>query len=151
MTQGSGIRVVTEPRLAKTSSQPSLRSASNAVIDGLVSAGIYVLIALPVDLAFTAYRIGGWTSLFRQLGVPETLGRVSAQFTLLVILVSVLAFLRQRLGTVRFILLDWKWWVVALALCFLPARPIVNWLGASMIYQFRERRRRATQHSIAST
>ncbi len=84
------------------------------MVDGLVSAGIYVLVAIPVDLAFTAYRIGGWTSLSRQLGLPETLGRISAQFTLLVILVSVLAFLRQRAGTVRFVLLDWKWWVIAL-------------------------------------
>jgi hypothetical protein len=150
MTPGSEIRVATVSRRAKTSYEPSLRSASNALIDGLVSAGIYVLVAIPVDLAFTAYRIGGWTSLFRQLGLPETLGRISAQFTLLVILVSVLAFLRQRAGTARFILLDWKWWVIALALYFLPARPIVNWIGASLIYQSRERRRRVTQRAIAS-
>ncbi len=150
MTPGSEIRVATGSRRAKASYEPALRSASNAVIDGLVSAGIYVLVAIPVDLAFTAYRIGGWTSLFRQLGLPETLGRISAQFTLLVILVSVLAFLRQRAGTARFILLDWKWWVIALALYFLPARPIVNWIGASLIYQYRERRRRVTQHPIAS-
>jgi len=128
-----------------------LRSASNAVIDGLVSAGIYVLVAIPVDLALTAYRIGGWTSLFRQLGLPETLGRISAQFTLLAILVSVLAFLRQRAGTARFILLDWKWWVIALVMCALPSRPIVNWIGASLIYQYRERRRRVSQHPIPST
>src|ERR1700688_746542 len=105
MAQRSGIRVATEPRRVKPPSHPSLRSASNAVIDGLVSAGIYVLVAIPVDLAFTAYRIRGWTSLFRQLGLPETLGRISAQFTLLVIMVSIFAFLRQRAGTVRFILL----------------------------------------------
>jgi hypothetical protein len=121
------------------------------VIDGLVSAGIYVLVAIPIDLAFTAYRIGGWTSLFRQLGLPETLGRISAQFTLLVILVSVLSFLRQRAGTVRFILLDWKWWVIALVLCVLPSRPIVNWVGASLIYQYRQRRRRIAQDPIAPT
>ena len=151
MTQERGIRVATKSRLAKTSYELSLRCASNAVIDGLISAGIYVLVAIPVDLAFTAYRIGGWTSLFRQLGLPETLGRISAQFTLLVILISVLAFLRQRAGTDRFILLDWKWWVIALALCFLPAKPIVNWLGSSLIYQYRERRRRFTRRLIAST
>src|ERR1700675_2043742 len=114
MTQGSGIRLAADAKRVKTSSQPSLRFAFKPVIDGLVSAGIYVLVAIPVDLAFTAYRIGGWTSLFRQLGLPETLGRISAQFTLLVILVSVMAFLRQRAGTARFILLDWKWWVIAL-------------------------------------
>jgi hypothetical protein len=151
MTQERGIRVAAEPRRAKTSHEPSSRSASNAVADGLVSAGIYVLVAIPVDLAFTVYRIGGWTSFFRQVGLPETLGRISAQFTLLVILISVLAFLRQRAGTDRFILLDWKWWVIALALCFLPAKPIVNWLGSSLIYQYRERRRRFTRRLIAST
>ena len=151
MTQGTGIRVAAEPGCAKTSHEPAMRSASNALIDGLVSAGIYVLVAIPVDLAFTAYRIGGWASLFRQLGLPETLGRISAQFTLLVILVSVLAFLRQRAGTVRFILLDWKWWAIALALCFLPAKPIVNWLGSSLIHQYRKRRRRFSRRLIAST
>jgi small-conductance mechanosensitive channel len=119
------------------------------VIDGLVSVGIYVLFAIPVDLAFTAYRIGGWTSLSRQLGLPETLGLISAQFTLLVILVSVLAFLRSRVGTVRFVLLDWKWWVIALVVCALPTKPILNWVGASLIYQYRQRRRRMAQDPTA--
>ena len=149
MTQGSGIRLAADAKRVKTSSQPSLRFAFKPVIDGLVSAGIYVLFAIPVDLAFTAYRIGGWTSLFRQLGLPETLGRISAQFTLLVILVSVMAFLRQRAGTARFILLDWKWWVIALVVCALPTKPIVNWVGASLIYQYRQRRRRMAQDPIA--
>jgi hypothetical protein len=120
------------------------------VIDDLVSAGIYVLIAAPVDLAITAYRIGGWTSLSRQLGVPETLGRISVQFTLLVILVSILAYLRQRSGTTRFILLDWKWWIFAIGLCAFPARPVLNWFGACLIYQYREHRRRATEASKIS-
>lgn len=151
MPRTSEIRDATVPRRAKTSHELSLRSASNAMIDGLVSAGIYVLVAIPVDLAFTAYRVGGWTSLFRQLGLPETLGRISAQFTLLVILVSVLAFLRQRAGTACFVLLDWKWWVIVLVLCVLPSRPVVNWIGASLICEYRERRRRVTQHPIVST
>jgi hypothetical protein len=149
MAQRSGIRVATEPRRVKTPFKPTLTSASNSVIDGLVSAGIYVLFAIPVDLAFTAYRIGGWTSLSRQIGLPETLGRISAQFSLLVILVSVLAFLRNRVGTVRFVLLDWKWWVIALVVCALPTKPIVNWVGASLIYQYRQRRRRMAQDPIA--
>lgn len=150
MMQESGVRPATEPRRVETSSQRSLRAALNPVMGGIASAGIYVLIAVPVDLAFTAYRIGGWTSLMSQIGVPETLGKISAQFTLLVIMVSVLAFLRKYAGTVHSVFLDWKWWTIALVMFVLPSRPIVNWVGASLIYQYRERRQRVARHPIAS-
>jgi hypothetical protein len=144
------MEVAIAARSGKNSSKRVACPASNAFREGLVSAGIFVLLATPANLALTAYRVGGWGALYERLGVPETLGRVSGQFTVFAILLSVLLYLRKRVGTTGFIFWDWKWWAIAIGLCLFPAKPIVNWLGVSLIYQYRERRRRANQASIIS-
>jgi hypothetical protein len=119
-----------------------------SVREGIISAAIYVAVATPVALGLTLYRLGGWTPFYEYIGIPETLGRISAQFTLLAVLLSILAYLRRRSGTQRFVLLDWRWWMFGLVLLFHPARPIVSWMFAGLIYQYRERRRGTTDASI---
>ena len=119
-----------------------------SVTEGIISAAIYVAIATPVALGLTLYGLGSWALFHEYVGIPETLGRISAQFTLLAILLSLLAYLRGRTSTQRFVLLDWKWWLFALVLWFHPTKPIVSWLGVGLIYQYRESRRRAAQTSV---
>jgi hypothetical protein len=139
----SSAAVAIAARRVKSDSRPSALRASNPIKEGVVCAGIYVLLGTLASFAWAAHQLGGWRSFFQIVGIPETLGRVSAQFTVLAILLSIFAYLRHRSGTTGFILLDWKWWIFAIGLCAFPARPIVNWLGASLIYQYREYGRRA--------
>ena len=123
--------------------------ALGSVKEGIISAAIYVAVATPVALGLTLYRSGSWALFYQYVGIPETLGRVSAQFTLLAILLSVLAYLRGRSSTQKFVLLDWRWWMFALVLWFHPTKPIVSWLFVGLIYQYRESRRRAAQTPVS--
>ena len=145
LVRTSGTAVAIAARRVKTAPRQAALRASNTVKEGVVCAGIYVLLASLASFAWAAHQLGGWRSFVEIVGIPETLGRISAQFTVLAILLSLLAYLRQRSGTTGFILLDWKWWMFTIGLCAFPARPIVNWLGASLIYQiyqYREHGRR---------
>jgi hypothetical protein len=136
----SGTAVAIAPRRVKAAPRVTILRVSNPVKEAVACAGIYVLLGTLASFAWAMYRLGGWGPFFEVVGIPETLGRVSAQFTVLAILLSVLAYLRQRAGTTGFILLDWKWWIFAIGLCAFPARAIVNWLGVSLIYQIYQRR-----------
>jgi hypothetical protein len=141
----NGTAVAITARRAKSASRPTALRASNPVKEGVVCAGIYVVLGTLVSFTWAAHQLGGWMSFFEIVGIPETLGRVSAQFTVLAILLSLLSYLRQRGGTIGIILRDWKWWIFTIILCAFPARPVVNWLGASLIYQtyqYRDHRRR---------
>lgn len=150
MAPANGMEVAISARSAKRANRPLALHDSNAVKEGLISTGIFVLLATPANLALAAYRVGGWATLYEHIGVPETLGRVSGQFTVFAILLSVLLYLRKRVGTTGFIFWDWKWWAIAIGLCLFPAKPIVNWLGVSLICQYREHRRRTNQASTVS-
>jgi hypothetical protein len=140
----------TAERLKRTprTVQSAMARSPGPVTEGIISAAIYVAVATPVALALTLYRLGGWAPFREYIGIPETLGRISAQFTLLAVLLSIVVCLRRRSGTQRFVLLDWRWWMIALALWFHPTKPIVSWLCAGLIYQYRESRRHTSKASI---
>jgi len=143
-TSGAAVAIATGR--VKNVFRPSARRVPNPLKEALICAGIFVLLGTLFEFALARYQMGSWSSLFEIVGVPETLGRVSAQFTVLAILLSIFASLRKRAGTTRLILLDWKWWIFAIGLCAFPARLIMNWLGVSLIYQiylYREHGRRA--------
>ena len=144
-----GVRTRAAERQKRTrrTAQPVMARSLGAVKEGIISAAIYVALATPVALGLTLYRLGSWALFYKNVGIPETLGRISAQFTVLAILLSVLAYLRGSSSTHSFVLLDWRWWVFALVLWFHPTKPIVSWLGVGLIYQYRESRRRAAQKS----
>jgi hypothetical protein len=131
----SGTAVAIAVRRVKNAPRPAVLRASNPIKEGVACAGIYVILGSLASFAWAAHQLGGWRSFFEIVGIPETLGRLSAQFTVLAFLLSLFAYLRQRGGTIGFILLDWKWWIFTIGLCAFPARPVVNWLGASLIYQ----------------
>jgi hypothetical protein len=137
-----------EPKRKRRTAQPAMARFPGPLKEGIISAAIYLVIATPVALGLTLYRLGGWVPFREYIGIPETLGRISAQFTLLAILLSVLAYLRRRSSTQKFVLLDWRWWMFALVLLFHPTKPIVSWLGVGLVYQYRESRRRAVQISV---
>jgi hypothetical protein len=146
VVRSSATAVAIAARRVKNAPRPAVLRASNPVKEGCVCAGIYVLLGTLTSFAWAVYQLGGWRPFLEIVGIPETLGRVSAQFTVLAILLSIFGYLRQRSGTTGFILLDWKWWIFAISLCAFPARPIVNWLGASLIcqiYKYREYAKRA--------
>ena len=130
--------------------QSLIARALGSVKEAFISAGIYVAFATPIDLGFALFRMGGSRQLYENIGIPETLGRISEQLTLLVISLSIVAYQRRRSGTHKFILLDWRCWVIALVLIVLPTKPIVNWLGTGLIYQYRESRKCAVQTSTDS-
>lgn len=154
ITAGAALRnwtpAVETPKRKRRTAQPPMARSPGPVRDGIISAAIYLAFATPVALGLTLYRLGSWTAFYEFIGIPETLGRISAQFTLLAILLSILAYLRRRSSTPKFVLLDWRWWMFALVLVFHPAKPIVSWLGVALVYQYRESRRRAGQTSISS-
>ncbi len=118
------------------------------VKEGMISAAIYLALATPVALGLALYRLGSWTPFYEYIGIPETLGRISAEFTLLAILLSALAYLRRRSSSFKFVLLDWRWWMLALVFILHPSKPFINWVGVGLIYQYRESRRRTTHASI---
>ena len=124
---GNWTRAAEGPKRKRRNAQPTMARTLGSVREGIISAAIYVAVATPVALGLTLYRLGGWTPFYEFIGIPETLGRISAQFTLLAVLLSILAYLRRRSGTQRFVLLDWRWWMFGLVLLFHPARPIVSW------------------------
>jgi hypothetical protein len=145
---GVRTRASEEPRRTRRTAQPAVARFPVPIREGIISAAIYLAVATPVALGLTLHRLGNWALFYDYVGIPETLGRISAQFTLLAILLSVLAYLRRRSGIQRFVLLDWKWWIFAFVLWFHPTRPIVSWLCVVLIYQYRESRRRAAQTSV---
>jgi hypothetical protein len=108
--------------------------------DALISAASYVVLASMLQFGLAAYRIGGLRLLYDNVAIPETLGIISAQFTLLAICLYVLAYLRKRSNVHKFILLDWRWWMFALVFLVHPVKPFINWLGSGLIYQYRESR-----------
>lgn len=136
------------PKRKRRSVRPAMARSPSPVWEGIISTAIYLAIATPVALGLALYRLGRWTSLYEYIGIPETLGRISAQLTILAILLSVLAYLRRRSNIHKFVLLDWRWWMFFAVLLVHPAKPIINWLGVALVYQYRESRRRAAQTSI---
>jgi len=145
---GHWTRATEGAKRKRHTAQPAMARSHGPVKEGIISAAIYLVLATPVALGLALYRSGGWTSLYEYIGIPETLGRISGQFTLLAILLSVLAYLRRRSNIHKFVLLDWRWWMFFAVLLVHPAKPIVNWLGVALVYQYRESRRRAAQTSI---
>jgi hypothetical protein len=145
---GVQTRAAEKMKRSRRNAQPAMARSLGSVKEGIISAAIYLALATPVALGLTLYRLGGWTTFYEYIGVPETLGRISAQFTLLAISLSILAYLRRRSSTQSFVLLDWRWWMFALALWFHPTKPIVSWLGVGLIYQYRENRRGTAQTSV---
>jgi hypothetical protein len=144
---GNRTRAAEGPKPVRRIAQPTMARSPGPVKEGIISTAIYLALATPIALGLALYRLGGWRPFYEYIGIPETLGRISAHFTLLAISLSALAYLRRRNGTHKFILLDWRWWMFLPVLLVHPAKPVVSWLGVALIYQYRESRRRATQTS----
>jgi hypothetical protein len=137
-------RAAEEPKRRPRTAQPVVTRSPGPVKEAIISTVIYLVIATPIALGLTLYRLGGWTAFYAYIGIPETLGLISAQFMLLAISLSALAYLRPR-KSFKFVLLDWKWWIFAVAFIFHPSKSFIPWLGVSLIYQYRESRRRSAQ------
>jgi|SRR5580658_2871411 hypothetical protein len=126
---------------AYTTIQPSAGPYKGGSLkEGFLCAGIWVVLAtsLVAILRLWDGHVHPGRGTFSEEDWAVFIGVMVAQFLVLAVALSSVAFYRRKKNVTAFILLDWRWWLVCLIFNTLPKKQFVlSWLWVGLIYQAR--------------
>jgi len=122
------------------------------IAEGIICTGIWAILSVAFALAF-----GFWGEhAHPEKGVisseqwAQFLGGIVAQFVLMAVCLSFVAFCRKQKNAALFILLDWRWWLALGILFVVFDNPPLAWVWVGLIYQVRLRRKPKSHLSAIS-
>jgi hypothetical protein len=141
--------LTTPPNTGVRALEPHVRP--RAMIEGFKVASIYTVVAIPVVLLASIWQAGGPSKFYSQADLAGFFGSAFGLLISFGLLLAAFIALRNRANITKQVILDWRFWVVAVVLSIVPQRPVLGWLWCCLIYSYRDRRRiRAGVSGIAA-